>query len=279
MRGIAGEQHPPLAIAFGNHEMRRPGIGNQNLVRKIPSGKSAQQCGYVDVLRRHLLRPARLQGPDIFVVLRDQGARGGLVVPGNPPALEQVDIGRAEMGQEALLHSPLALEPDADAIANPAGPPVATDQIAAADLLSRPISRSKRCDHLILVLREVLQFHAPPRVDHRGRLHRALQDRLDLHLRDAHRRLRGHAAVVARADQRPPVGHARIAEPVQLMPGQMSDPGHIEIAGLRHGDRPQRIDHAKPTEQLHAAGIGDVHLGMARGRRVAFDQQARDAAP
>ena len=36
---------------------------------------------------------------------------------------------------------------DADAFANPAGSPVATDQIAAADLLGRPISRSKRRDH------------------------------------------------------------------------------------------------------------------------------------
>ena len=183
------------------------------------------------------------------------------------------------MRQEALLHARLAFEADAEALADAARAAIATGQIAAADLLSRAVRRPQCRGHALLVLRDVFQLDAPSRLDHRRALHRALQHRLDLDLRNSHRRLARHGAVVAIGNKSPPVGDARIAEPVQLVAGQAGDPGHVEIAQLRHGDGAQRIYHAKPAEKLHAARIGDVHLRMSRGGRVAFHQQAGDAAP
>jgi hypothetical protein len=106
----------------------------------------------------------------------------------------------------------------------------------------------------------------------------ALQHRFDLDLRDPHRRLTRHAAVVALADQAPPLRNARIAEAMQLMTAQRRDPGNVEIVVLRHRNGAQRIDQPEPPEQLHAAGVGDVHLGIMRGAGVALDQHAGDAA-
>jgi hypothetical protein len=59
-------------------------------------------------------------------------------------------------------------------------------QIAAADLLCRRVSRSQR-GYNLLVLRDVLQLHAPSCLDHRRRLHGALQHRFDFDLVPHHR--------------------------------------------------------------------------------------------
>src|SRR5262249_36963528 len=80
------------------------------------------------------------------------------------------------------------------------------------------------------------------------------------------------------SEEAPPFVDAWIAEAVELVVGQRSHPGNIEIVVLRHCDGAQRIDQAKPSEQLHAARVRDVHLGIARRRSVALHQHASDAA-
>jgi hypothetical protein len=71
--------------------------------------------------------------------------------------------------------------------------------------------------------------------------------------------------------------HARVAESMQLAIGQGRDPRNVEVVGLRYRHGPQLFGQAEPTEQLHRAAIGDVHLGMPRRRRLALDQQAAHA--
>ena len=75
MRGVAGQEDAAALVALGQQQVREPGIGDQDLALE---GRPAQasstrvgiEVGHVDAGRR-----ARLQGPGVLVVLRDQGCR------------------------------------------------------------------------------------------------------------------------------------------------------------------------------------------------------------
>ena len=172
----------------------------------------------------------------------------------------------------------LAVEVDAEAVAHPAGSAVATDEVTAPNLLDIATRAADHRGHRFIVLHQIDQCHLPPSVHQRSIRETALKNRLDLHLGNTHRRLAGHAAVVALADPAAPFGHARIAEAMQLVTAQRGDPGDIEVVILRYRDAAQLVRQPEATKQLHAAGVGDVHLGMTGRGCVPFDQHASDAA-
>ena len=105
----------------------------------------------------------------------------------------------------------------------------------------------------------------------------SLQHRLDHHLADPHGGLARLGAVVPGADLGALLDDGGIAEAMQLAARQRRDPGDVEIVLLRHRHGAQLVGQAEPPEQLHRAAVGDVHLGMPRGRGVALDQQAAHA--
>ena len=126
-------------------------------------------------------------------------------------------------------------------------------------------------------LPEILEGRAPARVDQRIVQDGVAQHRLDHDLADPHRRLARLGAVVALQYLRTLLDDAGIAETMQLAARKGGDPRDVEVVLLRHGDSAQLLRHAQPAEQLHRAAVGDVHLGMARGRGIALDQQAAHA--
>ena len=175
-------------------------------------------------------------------------------------------------------HRGAAFQADAELVAHDAGAAVAAGEEVAADLLGGAgLDRTQRGGHAIGVLLEVLEGHAPARVDQRMIEDGGLQHRLDHHLADAHGGLARLGAVVPGEDLGTLFDNAGITEAVQLTARQRRDPGDIEVVLLRHRDGAQLVDQAEPAEQLHRAAVGDVHLGMPRGRGVALDQQTADA--
>ena len=183
------------------------------------------------------------------------------------------------MDHVAVRHGGAALAADAELLAHEAGAAVAAGEEVAADGFGRAGFHGAQGDgDARLVLLEILEGRAPARVDQRVVHYRVAQHRLDHDLADAHGGLAWLRAVVAGADLGALLDHAGIAEAVQLaaalLARQRGDPGDVEVVLFRHGDGAELVGDAQAAEQLHRAAVGDVHLGMPRGRRIALDQQA-----
>ncbi len=181
-----------------------------------------------------------------------------------------------------MRHGGAAFQSDAELLAHDAGAAVATGEEVAAHRFRRAaLDRAQGGGDARLVLHEILEFRAPARIDH-GRLfsigqYRVAQHGFDHDLAHPHGGLARLRAVVAQKDLGAFLDDAGIAEAVQLSAGQRSDPRDVEVVLFRHGDGAQLVQKAEPAEQLHRAAVGDVHLGMPRGRGIALDQQAAHA--
>jgi hypothetical protein len=68
----------------------RPGTCEQDFVIELATGEVTKRCAGINRLRRDVMRKSRLEGPDVLVILRDQGAFGGLIVPRHAEMLEHV---------------------------------------------------------------------------------------------------------------------------------------------------------------------------------------------
>src|SRR6476620_6255872 len=79
VRDAAGEEYPVEPVALGDQKMRRPGTCEQDFVIELATGEVTKHCAGINRLRRDVLRKPRLEGPDVLVILRDQGAFGGLI--------------------------------------------------------------------------------------------------------------------------------------------------------------------------------------------------------
>ena len=181
------------------------------------------------------------------------------------------------MDKETVHDAGLAIEFDTEPMPNRACSAITAGKIAAANLLDCAVNAAQRRGDAFGILPKFLKGHAPARFHVGCDSHRPLQHRLNLDLRDTHRRLAWHAAVVLFADEPPPLVDARIAEAMQLVTGQRRHPGDIEVVVFRYRHGTQAVSQVEPAEQLHAPRIGDVHLGETRGGLVAFDEHAADA--
>src|SRR5262249_58121681 len=114
-------------------------------------------------------------------------------MPRHAEMLEHVMGRGSKVNQQPVHDSRLPLQSDAETMANLAAAAVAADEITTAHLFRRSISQAQRGRNALRILRQLLKRDAPSRLDCGERLHRTLKDRLDLHLRDAHRRLARHA--------------------------------------------------------------------------------------
>src|SRR3546814_8951992 len=65
-------------------------------------------------------------------------------------------------------------------------------------------------------------------------------------------------------------------ETVKFMPDERRDPRYVECILARDAGIAQLLGKAKTLEQLHAARVGQIHLGMAGSGRVALHQQRAD---
>src|SRR5262245_24859372 len=135
VRGVAGEKYPVEAVALGDQQVRRPGTCEQDFVVELASGEVAKHCAGINRLRRDVLRKSRLKRPDVPIILRDQRALGGLVVPRHAEMLEHVMGRGAKVDQKPVHHSRLTVQSDAETIPHLTAAPVAADKVLAAQLL------------------------------------------------------------------------------------------------------------------------------------------------
>src|SRR6202011_4069796 len=125
-------------------------------------------------------RRPRLQGPGVLVVLRDQRALVGLVVPGDTESLQQVARVGAEMDHVALRHRRAPFQPDAETLAHDARAAIAAGEESAAHLLrGAGLGDPQGAGDALLVLDEILERHAPARLDQWMAEDGVLQPRLD----------------------------------------------------------------------------------------------------
>ena len=108
-------------------------------------------------------------------------------------------------------------------------------------------------------------------------LQHLLEQRLDQHLRDAHRRLEGLGAVVSFASAPPGIVDARILESRQFVPIRPRHPDHADRMIGRHRVRANLIDEAETAKVLHTPTVRDVHLRMTGRRRIPLNQEGADA--
>src|SRR5262245_23650963 len=135
VRGVAGEKYPVEGVALGDQQVRCPGTCEQDFVIELATGEVAKHCAGINRVRRDVLRKSRLKSPDVPVILRDQRALGGLVVPRHAKMLEYV-LGRgAKVDQKPVHHSRLTVQSDAETIPDLTAAPVAADKVLAAQLL------------------------------------------------------------------------------------------------------------------------------------------------
>ncbi len=132
VRRIAGQEYAATPVALGQQQMREPGIGDQDFRREGAAGPGLEhalgiEAGHVDLGRR-----PGLQGPGVLVVLGDQGAAGGLVVPGDAEGLQEIARVGAEMDHVAVRHRGAALQADAEPLAHEARAAVAAGEEVAA---------------------------------------------------------------------------------------------------------------------------------------------------
>src|SRR3546814_7076746 len=112
--------------------------------------------------------------------------------------------------------------------------------------------------------------------DHRVFIDRTLQDGLDLDLTDTERRFAGVMAIVFSADDLALLVRRGVMETVKFMPDERRDPRDVECILARDAGIAQLLGKAKTLEQLHAARVGQIHLGTAGSGRVALHQQRAD---
>src|SRR3546814_8773168 len=112
--------------------------------------------------------------------------------------------------------------------------------------------------------------------DHRVLIDRTLQDGLDLDLTDTELRFAGVMSIVFSADDLALLVRRGVMETVKFMPDERRDPRDVECILARDAVIAQLLGKAKTLEQLHAARVGQIHLGMAGSGRVALHQQRAD---
>src|SRR3546814_3069555 len=83
-------------------------------------------------------------------------------------------------------------------------------------------------------------------------------------------------AIVFSADDLALLVRRGVMETVKFMPDERRDPRDVECILARDAGIAQLLGKAKTLEQLHAARVGQIHLGMAGSGRVALHQQRAD---
>ena len=220
-----------------------------------------------------------MQRPDFLVVLRYQRPSDrGLIVPGDAEALHQIASGRAIVNHIERHNRPLALAGDAKLVTNATVPPIASGEQATADLLYLPVLRANRRRNAIRILLEALERPAEPELHQRRLEQDVSQNRLEHDLAQAHIRFQRLRTIVSGGNFLAPIVHIGITEASDFPLTQPGHPGNIHDVLARNSDVADSLGYSEPSEVLHAPTVGDIHLGMTRGRRIALNDQNPDTA-
>src|SRR3546814_15400007 len=86
-------------------------------------------------------------------------------------------------------------------------------------------------------------------------------------------------AIVFSADDLALLVRRGVMETVKFMPDERRDPRDVECILARDAGIAQLLGKAKTLEQLHAARVGQIHLGLAGSGRVVVHQPRADTIP
>ena len=223
-----------------------------------------------------------MQGEFLAVALCDHAGAGhvGKLVMASLAGHDALVQGiRTEDDLNELADAAAAFEPDAELLADSAGPAVAACEVAAAQRPLVAVDGAGVNRHAALVLVEVDQFAAVAHGDIGRPLGHFLQQRLELVLRDQLIRLEQPGAVGQLGDLLATLRHGRVFQDRDRRIAEAGGQKHIHrvvgwIAQCAHP-----IDDADAAIELHRACIRAVHLRPRQGGRVTLHEQAPDAAP
>ena len=229
VRGVAGDEDAPVAEAVGDEAAADPVFLADDLVREVGAdaedGADARIA--VDRLEVFLARhQVVVDEPGLVAVDREADAAAARVArvaaPGALAADEAEQLRRADVGRLHALDHRRAGEDRADRLAHQRSAAVAADQVARPHASSRAaVEVARRDRHAALVLHEAGRLAAVPDRHAGLRLGVREQDRLEVDLVDAVRRL----------GRRPPaVGAALVA-----VAGRAR--GDVDARQLAAGDR------------------------------------------
>ena len=196
-------------------------------------------------------------------------------MPGDAEALQQGTVVGAEVHHEGTGGFMDAIEIDAQTLAHGAAAAVAASQVDGAHLAGGAgFAIHQRGGDPIRILREGFDLPAEPGFDQFARIGSGFEGRLDDDLTDAHGCFSGEATVVLATAKGRALGAGRIGKACQLMASKAADPGDVEGVVDRHTHLTQRVGNTQGPIDLHAATIGQIHLGMACRRRIPFGDDA-----
>src|ERR1700675_1085571 len=143
--------------------MRSPRIGNEDLVVEPGSCEFPQNGAGVDFIRCDLRILSGVDRPDVLVILRDKRTERRLIMPCDPPALQNLARVRAEMNHLELTSPRNAIKSDTEQLANATPAAVAADQILAANGLGAIVfGIPQGCRDPGLILFEILKRPSEP---------------------------------------------------------------------------------------------------------------------
>ena len=308
MGGVTGQPHSAPPVVLGHRQPRPPGVGHEHFAVELRAEPVEQKLLGVDRVGVDPDAQRCVHRPGVEVVLRDQRPPlGSLDVPGGTEPFQQFTLGGGEMDQ---VHPPVGrrlavlqvspdqcrreladpefvhgqsaridvIQADAQALADNTAGAVTTGEKPCADPagLTGCGGPDDGID-AVLVLGERVQRPAEPDVDVLCPLfQQPFEGGFDHHLGDPHRGFQRLGAVIAFADLGAALLDGGIDETGQLPAGQTGDPRNIERVVFGHGHGAKVLSHSKPSVQLHAPAVGDVHLWMAGGVGIALDHDRVD---
>jgi hypothetical protein len=276
MHGVAGEQHAAFGEALGEQQILPPFADPLHFVSQRHGDGLFEHPRHVFVLFHH-----RMQREVPRVVLQDELRRvgvGDVIVPSlaDRNAVEQLVAAVQRLAE--LQDVALALQRDAELLANLAGAAVAAGEILRSDDggLAAVV---ELCRYAVRILRErdelaaIAHRHVGIGVRHRLEqgLHRVLRDELI--------RLERQRAVVACRDLLLRLRDRGIGQMEQRRLGQRGDDEHIHRHVRRQAGGAEPLGQPHAAEDFHGARVAALHLGQPLRRVLALDQQAADAAP
>ncbi len=209
MRGVAGDEHPAVAVAVGEQQVLLPLADIERLELQRHADGLREHAHHVLVAVDDGMQREMLGG-----VLHDHLRRvvvGDVIVPSlaDRDAVEQL---LAVMQRLAQLQHPVfvAGKLDAELLAHHAGAAVAADEIGRGDLRGLAGEVLHRRRDAVRILAERQQFMAEAHRNARQRLRHRFQERLERVLRDQLIGLERQRAVVGRRDLRLERRHRRI---------------------------------------------------------------------
>ena len=279
MRGVAGDEAAPAAIALGDQLAPHPRQHAQNLEFEVAADGAADRR--FDFFRRVVVRLGsadQRQAPLVAAVDGDDGGPGAfrtdenvtiglaLVMQGKQMRATENDVGG--VGQDRI-----ARHADAERFAHQAARAVAADDVARRDFLARAgfgILHERR--HQIGILRK---RDKPPAVAQRYALLRRrerAQDRIE------------HVLRAALAPLRAVLGRRRLADAGEALAAQFitGETGQIDVVlrvVARIGRALDRRHQAPAPAEFHGADADEVHAWLIDRAVGLLDQHAANAAP